>query len=193
MFKVKRNILKNLELLYLCQVPNAKPGEVVDLLVWKIHRTQDWIVALKCLQVFHRLIQEGNEGFALSCVQKNPVKVVNIKGFKDPNPSPKVFVQVPFIRSYSVYLEQRLNLFKNTGIRTLSPKYLYPTKITEVCEVVENLQLVMDEILTCDLKQDLVSNSSTMNAVSMILKDSMLTYKLLSDGVLKLIGLFFYF
>eukprot|EP01080_Neovahlkampfia_damariscottae_P001801 gene1801-943_t len=179
------------KLLYLLQVPNAKPAEIVDLLIWKIHRTQDWIVALKCLQVFHRLIQDGNENFARTCVQKNPVKVLNIKDFKDPNPSPKVFIQVPFIRNYSGYLEQRLFLFKNTGIRTLSPKYIYPTEMKDIFEVIESLQLLLDEILNCTLKQDLVSNSSTMNAVSMVLKDSMLCYKLLSDGVLKLIDAFF--
>jgi len=76
-------------------------------------------------------------------------------------------------------------------IKGLSPKYVYPSSIEDTFKVIQNLQLCMTTILDCTLSEDLIDNSSSLNAVSMILKDSMLCYKLLSDGIIKCLDIFF--
>jgi hypothetical protein len=179
------------KLIQILHHPDTNMGDVVTLISTTMHKTTSWIVAIKGLQVFHRLIQEGNERFVASIVKLNASKILAMRDWKDPSPSSKAFVQTPFIRSYSAYLEQRVTLYRITAIKGLSPKYVYPTGLAETFKVLTNLQLVLQCILDCVLSEDLIDNSSSLNAVSMLLKDSMLTYKLLSDGIIKLLDVFF--
>lgn len=147
-------------------------------------------MALKAGQVFHRLIQESGDRFTNMIIKLGHQRVFRMQNWKDKTPSSQAFTQTTFIRSYVPYLEARVVLFKVAKLRQLSPKYTFPSKLPEMLVVVEQLQNTMDYFLSIEINEDVIDNASSLNAVSLLLKDSMLLYKLLSDGIIYLIDQF---
>jgi len=164
--------------------------EIVTLLAQKMQNTTSWIVALKALQVFHRLIQESGDRFCSMIIKLNHTKVFRMQTWKDKSPTTQAFTQTTFIRVYATYIESRVILFKTVQVRQLSPKYVFPTKINDMLIVIEHFQNSLDGFLNIQIHEGLIDNASSLNAVSLLLKDSMLLYKLLSDGIIILIDQF---
>ncbi|EME32045.1 Putative clathrin assembly protein [Galdieria sulphuraria] len=64
--------------------------------------SEEWIVVLKSLVVFHRIFREGSDSFA-SEVSRSSSAIFNLQGFRDS--SHGGWNHVPFIRCYGRYLE----------------------------------------------------------------------------------------
>lgn len=178
------------KLLSILSADNGETQQIVTLLAQKMQNTSSWIVALKAAQVFHRLIQESGDRFTNMIIKLGHQKVFRMQNWKDKTPTSQSFTQTTFIRSYVPYLESRVVLFKVAQLRQLSPKYTFPPKLPEMLVVIEQLQNTMDYFLSIEINEDVIDNGSSLNAVSLLLKDSMLLYKLLSDGIIYLIDQF---
>ena len=70
------------EILALLNHIDVSVPEIVLDLSTTMHKTKSWIVAIKGLQVFHRLIQEGNERFISTIVKLNPKKILDLTDWK---------------------------------------------------------------------------------------------------------------
>ncbi|KAK4524834.1 hypothetical protein GAYE_SCF06G2736 [Galdieria yellowstonensis] len=64
--------------------------------------SEEWVVVLKSLVVFHRIFREGSDSFARE-VSRSSSAIFNLQGFRDS--SHGGWNHVPFIRSYGRYLE----------------------------------------------------------------------------------------
>jgi len=69
--------------------------------------------------------------------------------YTDKNVSTVIFAQTDFIKLYSKYLRQRVQLFKETGIRVLTPDYALPPiqSNAELFKLITNLQNLIEEFL----------------------------------------------
>ena len=129
-------------------------------------------------------------------------KIVNLGSFKDS--SPAGIEHSAFVRQYSTYVEERLFLYRNLNVRSLSPKLTFDSLIpkdsknrnADLFRVLDLLQHAMEELLksTDKLRRAMVQeNKTTLGAFLLLLFDSRAFYRLLTDGILKLLGMCFFF
>ncbi|KAK9706198.1 hypothetical protein RND81_07G110600 [Saponaria officinalis] len=98
--------------------------ECVGLVCKRIERTRDWIVALKCLILIHRLVIDGGEVFVeeIACANASNVKgggmLSNMCVFKD-EAHPNSWDYTEFVRRYGMYLDEKVELmvFDNMCLR----------------------------------------------------------------------------
>ncbi|XP_078437528.1 putative clathrin assembly protein At4g32285 [Wolffia australiana] len=88
-------------------------GGYVDACITAISRrlskTRDWIVALKCLSLIHRLLQDGHPSFQqeLLYATRKGSRLLNLADFRDEAHSSS-WDHSAFVRAYAFYLDQRL-------------------------------------------------------------------------------------
>eukprot|EP00871_Galdieria_phlegrea_P001407 jgi/Galph1/2267/GphlegSOOS_G944.1 len=64
--------------------------------------SEDWVVVLKALIVFHRIFREGSDAFTKE-VSRSASGIFNLQGFRDS--SNEGWCHVPYIRNYGRYIE----------------------------------------------------------------------------------------
>ncbi|KAK9734526.1 hypothetical protein RND81_04G145600 [Saponaria officinalis] len=97
---------------------------VNELVCKRIERTRDWIVALKCLILIHRLVIDGGVVFVeeIACANASIVKgggmLSNMYVFKD-EAHPNSWDYTEFVRRYGMYLDEKVELivFDNMCLR----------------------------------------------------------------------------
>ncbi|EYU32349.1 hypothetical protein ABFS82_05G141500 [Erythranthe guttata] len=77
----------------------------------RLGKTRDWIVALKCLMLIHRLLNEGDAIFQqeIMYATRRGTRLLNMSDFRDEAHS-NSWDQSAFVRTYALYLDQRLEL-----------------------------------------------------------------------------------
>jgi hypothetical protein len=175
-------------------------GLLVDTLGKAITESKDWLVSIKSLQLFHRVIQEGSEEFMETVLRHNVNKVLNMSGWKD-RLTAEAMEQSPFVRQYARYIEERVVLYRNVQIKQLDPQMQLPIYTTakfheeELFRLIAALQRVTEEILECyhllSTKESRLGNAATVGAFNLLIDDALSLFKLLSDANLKLLDTYF--
>lgn len=86
----------------------------------RLGKTRDWIVALKCLMLIHRLLNEGDLVFheQIMFATRRGARLLNLSDFRDEAHS-NSWDHSAFVRTYALYLDQKLELMayesKQTG------------------------------------------------------------------------------
>uniref|UniRef100_A0A1J3EQE3 Putative clathrin assembly protein n=1 Tax=Noccaea caerulescens TaxID=107243 RepID=A0A1J3EQE3_NOCCA len=77
----------------------------------RLGKTRDWIVALKALMLFHRLLNEGDPLFQeeILYATRRGTRILNMSDFRDEAHSSS-WDHSAFVRTYASYLDQRLEL-----------------------------------------------------------------------------------
>ncbi|GFP83325.1 probable clathrin assembly protein at4g32285 [Phtheirospermum japonicum] len=77
----------------------------------RLGKTRDWIVALKCLMLTHRLLNEGGTVFQqeIMYATRRGTRLLNLSDFRDEAHSSS-WDHSAFVRTYALYLDQRLEL-----------------------------------------------------------------------------------
>ncbi|KAK9072836.1 hypothetical protein SSX86_009271 [Deinandra increscens subsp. villosa] len=77
----------------------------------RLSKTRDWIVALKCLVLIHRLLNEGDLVFQQEIMHatRRGTRLLNMADFRDEAHS-NSWDHSAFVRTYGFYLDQRLDL-----------------------------------------------------------------------------------
>ncbi|KAJ0714242.1 putative ANTH domain, ENTH domain, ANTH domain superfamily protein [Helianthus annuus] len=77
----------------------------------RLSKTRDWIVALKCLVLVHRLLNDGDSIFQqeIMYATRRGTRLLNMSDFRDEAHS-NSWDHSAFVRSYGFYLDQRLDL-----------------------------------------------------------------------------------
>eukprot|EP01117_Protostelium_nocturnum_P006905 TRINITY_DN2478_c0_g2_i1.p1 TRINITY_DN2478_c0_g2~~TRINITY_DN2478_c0_g2_i1.p1 ORF type:complete len:566 (-),score=233.05 TRINITY_DN2478_c0_g2_i1:197-1894(-) len=151
----------------------------------------DWIVVLKTLCVFHRLLRDGSDGFIEELKYKS--SIFHMRQFNDYS-SAIGQEQSTMIRKYSQYLEEKVLLYKIVGIRferegqSVSPSTL---PVNEALEKIPRMQSQLNALLNTRGAKDTINNSITIYAFSMLLKDSFPLYKSLNDNIIVLLEEYF--
>lgn len=77
----------------------------------RLGKTRDWIVALKCLTLIHRVLNEGDPVFQeeILYATRRGTRLLNMSDFRDEAHSSS-WDHSAFVRTYAMYLDQRLEL-----------------------------------------------------------------------------------
>jgi len=89
-----------------------KIPELVHLLIKRLE-FPDWLVVMKTLATFHRLLRDGSSQVLNELRYKS--SVFNLRKFADMT-SPEAHHQSLFIRKYSQYIEEKVLVFKLLGL-----------------------------------------------------------------------------
>ncbi|XP_051129249.1 putative clathrin assembly protein At2g25430 [Andrographis paniculata] len=99
------------EILQLTSYSHGYVSACVVTVSRRLGKTRDWIVALKCLMLIHRLLNEGDAVFQqeIMYATRRGTRLLNLSDFRDEAHS-NSWDHSTFVRTYALYLDQRLEL-----------------------------------------------------------------------------------
>lgn len=99
------------EILQLTSYSHGYVNACVVAVSRRLGKTRDWIVALKCLMLTHRLLNEGDAVFQqeIMYATRRGTRLLNLSDFRDEAHS-NSWDHSTFVRTYALYLDQRLDL-----------------------------------------------------------------------------------
>ncbi|WMV13475.1 hypothetical protein MTR67_006860 [Solanum verrucosum] len=93
--------------------PRADVAYCIHALSRRLAKTRNWIVALKSLIVIHRVLREGDPTFKEELLHfSHRGHIFQISNFKDES-SPLAWDCSAWVRTYGLFLEERLECFRN--------------------------------------------------------------------------------
>ncbi|KAI3506130.1 hypothetical protein L1887_28486 [Cichorium endivia] len=99
------------EILQLTSYSRGYVSACVHAVSKRLSKTRDWIVALKCLVLIHRLLNEGDMVFQqeIMYATRKGTRLLNMADFRDEAHS-NSWDHSTFVRTYGFYLDQKLDL-----------------------------------------------------------------------------------
>ncbi|GJR85775.1 putative clathrin assembly protein [Tanacetum coccineum] len=99
------------EILQLTSYSRGYVSACVQAVSKRLSKTRDWIVALKCLVLVHRLLNDGDAVFQQEVMYatRKGTRLLNLADFRDEAHS-NSWDHSTFVRTYGFYLDQRLDL-----------------------------------------------------------------------------------
>ncbi|XP_071708778.1 putative clathrin assembly protein At2g25430 [Rutidosis leptorrhynchoides] len=99
------------EILQLTSYSRGYVSACVHAVSKRLSKTRDWIVALKCLVLIHRLLNDGDSIFQqeIMYATRRGTRLLNMSDFRDEQHS-NSWDHSTFVRTYGFYLDQRLDL-----------------------------------------------------------------------------------
>lgn len=99
------------EILQLTSYSRGHVSACVHAVSRRLGKTRDWIVAVKCLMLIHRLLTDGDSVFQqeIMYATRRGTRLLNMSDFRDEAHSSS-WDQSAFVRTYSLYLDQKLEL-----------------------------------------------------------------------------------
>ncbi|CAN4103409.1 unnamed protein product [Withania somnifera] len=99
------------EILYLTSCSRGYVSACVSSISKRLGKTRDWIVAIKCLMLIHRLLNDGDSVFhqEIMYATRRGTRLLNLSDFRDEAHS-NSWDHSAFVRTYALYLDQRLEL-----------------------------------------------------------------------------------
>ncbi|XP_076929358.1 putative clathrin assembly protein At2g25430 [Bidens hawaiensis] len=99
------------EILQLTSYSRGYVSACVHAVSKRLSKTRDWIVALKCLILTHRLLNEGDIVFQQEIIYatRKGTRLLNMADFRDEAHS-NSWDHSTFVRTYGFYLDQKLDL-----------------------------------------------------------------------------------
>ncbi|KAK4391982.1 putative clathrin assembly protein [Sesamum angolense] len=93
--------------------PRADVGYCIHALSRRLAKTRSWIVAIKTLIVFHRVLREGDPSFREELRHfSRRGNIFQVANFRDDS-GPLAWECSAWVRTYAFYLEERLECFRN--------------------------------------------------------------------------------
>ncbi|KAI5673381.1 hypothetical protein M9H77_13745 [Catharanthus roseus] len=99
------------EILHLTSCSRGYVNACVSAISKRLGKTRDWIVALKCLMLVHRLLNDGDSVFQqeIMYATRRGTRLLNLSDFRDEAHSSS-WDHSAFVRTYAFYLDQRLEM-----------------------------------------------------------------------------------
>lgn len=99
------------EILHLTSSSRGYVNACVYTISKRLGKTRDWIVALKCLMLTHRLLNDGDTVFQqeIMYATRRGTRLLNLSDFRDEAHSSS-WDHSAFVRTYAFYLDQRLEM-----------------------------------------------------------------------------------
>ncbi|CAH9072140.1 unnamed protein product [Cuscuta epithymum] len=100
------------DILQLSSYSQVHVSECVSLVSKRLGKTRDWVVAVKCLILIHRLLSDGATVFQhemMHATRRRGTRLLNLSDFKDEAHS-NSWDQSAFVRTYALYLDQKLEM-----------------------------------------------------------------------------------
>ncbi|KAL3330129.1 hypothetical protein AABB24_034140 [Solanum stoloniferum] len=99
------------EILHLTSSSRGYVTACVSSISKRLGKTRDWIVAIKCLMLIHRLLNDGDPVFhqEIMYATRRGTRLLNLSDFRDEAHS-NSWDHSAFVRTYALYLDQRLEM-----------------------------------------------------------------------------------
>jgi len=144
---------------------------------------------MKALEVFHRLLRDGNSQFISDLKYKSAV--FNLRSFKDVS-SPEAHYQSVFINKYGQYLEEKVLVYKMLNVEfEKDPNVTKTFNMDESFEKVPRLQSQVNALLNCRASKNHINNPIIVYGFTLLLKDSFKLYRALNDAIIHLLEQYF--
>lgn len=170
--------------------PRADVAYCIFALSRRLSKTRNWIVAMKTLIVFHRTLREADPSFREELLRYSQrINFFHVSKFKDDS-SILAWDCSRWIRTYGLFLEERLECFRTLNYDTESDE-VHILKDDELLRKLPALQQLLHRTVNCQPQGAVSHNFIVQYAVALVLKESFNMYCIISDGIANLTAKFF--
>ncbi|CAJ1975853.1 unnamed protein product [Sphenostylis stenocarpa] len=172
--------------------PRADVTYCIHKLSKRLSKTRSWIVAIKTLIVIHRTLREGDPTFREELLNySRRGQILQISNFKDDS-SPQAWDCSAWVRTYALFLEERLECFRVLKYDIESERLTKPSPTATKAHS-RTRSLASEELLgqLPALQQLLYRLIGLQYALALVLKESFKIYCALNDGIINLVDMFF--
>ncbi|XP_057429506.1 clathrin coat assembly protein AP180 [Lotus japonicus] len=177
----------------------------------RIGKTRNWIVVLKSLMIVLRIFQDGDPYFPREVfhAMKRGAKILNLSSFKDDSNSSSPWDYTAFIRTFALYLDERLDCFL-TG--KLQRRFTYHNRFHEkhqrknlsnepgirdmkpamVLDRMPHWQRLLDRAIATRPTGSAKTNRLIQISLYAVVQESFDLYKDISDGLAVVLDSFFH-
>ncbi|OVA16343.1 AP180 N-terminal homology (ANTH) domain [Macleaya cordata] len=195
------------EILSLTCYSRAYISACVNTLSRRLNKTKNWVVAIKTLMLIHRLVSEGDPAYEqeIYVATRRGTRLLNLSDFRDTSRSSGSWDFSAFVRTYGLYLDERLeyrmqnrrsSLKHSNGNSTIAGRVAkneddnkeenkeeettvmseMKKKIERIFTKAQRLQQVNERFLACRPTGEAKSNRLVIIALYPIVKESFQTY-----------------
>ncbi|CAJ1975509.1 unnamed protein product [Sphenostylis stenocarpa] len=186
---------KHVRTIFLSLSPSKPRNEVIYCIhgvTKRFSQTNNWAVAMKTLIVIHRAMRELDSTLWEELVHYRHVRghMIDLSYFHEKSVPNDYSI---WIRSYVLYLEERLKCFAlvNYDVATNSSKYSQKLDTQELLEQLPALQNLLSRLLDCKPRGVAANNRLIQFALSLVAGESVKLYVAITIRVVELLDKFF--
>uniref|UniRef100_A0A7S0S7P1 ENTH domain-containing protein n=1 Tax=Chlamydomonas leiostraca TaxID=1034604 RepID=A0A7S0S7P1_9CHLO len=184
--------------------PRQQVNYVIHGLAKRLEDKQGWVVTLKTLIVFHRLMREVDPSFQDEIIRyqerTGAHRLLRLDGFAD-HLTKETWDYSAWIRVYSVYLDERLGVFKSMKFDPEAEaagqggegreSKLKNCSASELLDKLPQVQRLLSRLIACVPEGNAQRNDIVLQSCGMVLREVRATYRAVCEGVINLADKFF--
>ncbi|TPX63056.1 hypothetical protein SpCBS45565_g06889 [Spizellomyces sp. 'palustris'] len=156
----------------------------------------DVMIAFKALITVHILMREGATDRVIGFVASN-AGMLNMSNFRDRTNTPVGYQQSKNLRSYALYLEEKVVGYREIKVDFVRSKPEMIARLRSLpvedglLKEVELLQRQINALLSCTFYLEEIDNVVTLQAFRLLIGDMMALFHLLNEAVIRILSEYF--